>query len=90
MRLNLLRKDTIRTQIASRKINTKYFESDDVQVTNIIWLYVNTINNVFFVISEYIILRCYNNVWLYLGPQIAFLWAHDPTVFDRRCIFRHL
>jgi 26S proteasome regulatory subunit N5 len=32
MRLNLQRKDFIRTQIISRKINTKYFDKEDVPV----------------------------------------------------------
>jgi 26S proteasome regulatory subunit N5 len=32
MRLNLLRNDLIRTRMVSRKINVKYFESEDVQV----------------------------------------------------------
>ena len=32
MRLNLLRKDYVRAQIISRKINLKYFEKDDVSV----------------------------------------------------------
>lgn len=32
MRLNLTRKDYIRAQIISKKINTKYFENEDVSV----------------------------------------------------------
>lgn len=35
MRLNLLRKDFIRTQIISKKINTKYFEKEDVQAGSV-------------------------------------------------------
>ena len=43
MRLNLLRNDFVRTLIISRKINTKYFEHEEVQVAFVLFSHLNLI-----------------------------------------------